>query len=81
MRYLACFLVVAACGGNPAPHVATFDRLTIEVYPDPAGIALLDDGKPVWTTRRGDRGAPYGFAATGAIATTTEEQFGSFRFT
>ncbi len=81
MRHLCVAALLAGCSGNPAPHVATFDRLTIEVYPEPAGIALLVDGKPAWTSRRGDRGAPYGFAATGAIAATTEEQFGSYKFT
>lgn len=83
---IATVLAVGACGdGDPPPVEVSAGRLTAQLYPAPAKIVLLVDGKPVWATRagagrRGDD-APHGFAATGSLAVDVEMQFGSFRFT
>ena len=86
MRRLLVLLSLAACGDNITPPVeVSAGRLTAQIYADPARIALVLDGEVVWTTREGagatDRGAPYGFAATGSRSTEVEMLFGSFRFT
>ena len=58
-------------------------RITAQIYPEPARIALLLDGAEVWTTRagRGSGKPPDGFAAIGSRSATVEMQFGSYRFT
>ncbi len=55
----------------------------MQIYPDPARIAILLDGTEVWTTRAGNGSGkpPDGFAAIGSQTSTVEMQFGSFRFT
>ncbi len=56
--------------------------MTVQVYPDPARIAVLLDDNEVWTTRAGTGSGkpPNGFAAIGSQTSTVEMQFGSFRF-
>ena len=84
LRSLVCLLPLAvACSDPPPPIEVANGRLVARIYPDPARIALVLDGKEVWTTRgdSGDSdGAPNGFAAVGNRATTIEHQFGSFKF-
>ncbi len=83
MLLLALF---CACGSDGATPVdVTADRLTARITTSPPQIAVLLDGKEIWSSRSGGgtRGnePPHGFAATGSLAATVEMQFGSFRFT
>ncbi len=83
MRWLCILVCLVACGDDPPPVVISEGRLTVEIDPDPARIAILLDGTEVWTTRAGggDGKPPDGFAAVGSRSATVEMQFGSFRFT
>ena len=83
VRWLFLVVFLVACSDPPPPAVLTQGRVTVEIYPDPARIAVLLDGKEVWTTRsgRGSGGPPDGFAAVGSQSAKIEMQFGSYRFT
>ena len=83
MRAVLCLVVcVLACDDAPPPAEIMRGRVTVQVFPDPARIALLLDGRQVWTTRSGagEGKPPGGFGAIGSIASTVEMHFGSYRF-
>ncbi|HEY5951864.1 MAG TPA: TIM-barrel domain-containing protein [Kofleriaceae bacterium] len=83
MRWLVVVLCLVACSDDPPPVEYALGRVTVQVYPDPARIAVLLDGNEVWTTRagKGSGKPPDGFAAIGSQTSTVEMNFGSFRFT
>jgi sulfoquinovosidase len=82
VRWLCVVLCLVACS-DPPPVEYAAGRITVQIYPDPARIAILLDGNEVWTTRagKGSGKPPDGFAAIGSQTSTVEMQFGSFRFT
>lgn len=82
MRWIWIAVCLVACSSDPPVEVAR-GRITVQIYPDPARIAILLDGAEVWTTRAGNGSGkpPDGFAAIGSQTSTVEMQFGSFRFT
>ncbi len=83
-RLVACLLLcLVACGDDPPATEVSQGRVTVQLHPDPARIAVLLDGNEVWTTRAGSGSGkpPNGFAAIGSQTSTIEAQFGSFRFT
>lgn len=79
--------LLVACGDDHTPPVeVSAERLTARISASPPAIAILLDGREVWSTRagKGERGTgepPHGFAATGSRAVDVEMQFGSFKFT
>jgi hypothetical protein len=74
--------LLIACSDDPPVEVSQ-GRITVQIYPEPARIAILLDGSEVWTTRagKGSGKPPNGFAAIGSQTSMVEMQFGSFRFT
>jgi len=83
VRAALTVFAMSACGGtHPPPIDVSAGRLTAQIYPDPAQITLLLDGKVVWQTEAGgdDARPPHGFAAISSKSVTITEDFGSFKF-
>lgn len=80
-----------ACGDNARPPVVVVQgELEVRVTESPAEIRVLRDGRPIWTSLRGDDDGRGGAAHLGATRATrpvlagyeggVQMSFGSFRF-